>query len=382
MKHKVLASWLVLFSCTVLSAQDWQSVYGAGGALGIFKLWGGKADRSSLSYSGHIEGRYGISPYVMSSIEMGYGTFKPARFGTSTYADANSPFRTFIFPVDLTIRYTPLPANQVKPYALGELGLLFWDLARTGPKDGNVLTNGKLRWGKSFYGMETNALIGFGAGFEWQITDKIALDFQFRGLHLINSKKDNVGENDVNDKYYQFRFSSIYYLNKKKPQAQPQIVEEIKSVELKPEPAVAQPIETSPELQTPPKPVEQPVEPKIQMPEKGGAPLILKGVNFALGSAELTPEAQTILRQVAESLMEHPEVRVRIEGHTDNTGPETFNRWLSLRRAESVKRFLTEQGIAPNRMETVGKGPDFPIADNSTPEGQSLNRRIEFIRLE
>ena len=106
--------------------------------------------------------------------------------------------------------------------------------------------------------------------------------------------------------------------------------------------------------------------------------LVLEGVTFATGSANLTPDARNVLRTVANQLRVREDVRVRIVGHTDNTGNENNNRRLSKDRADSVKQFLVSNGIRANRLVTEGRGSSQPIADNSTEGGRTRNRRIEF----
>jgi OOP family OmpA-OmpF porin len=71
-------------------------------------------------------------------------------------------------------------------------------------------------------------------------------------------------------------------------------------------------------------------------------------------------------------------VRVVITGHTDNVGGQKFNQTLSLKRAQAVKNWLVKKGIASNRMRTVGRGENEPVASNKTEEGRLQNRRIEF----
>ena len=109
--------------------------------------------------------------------------------------------------------------------------------------------------------------------------------------------------------------------------------------------------------------------------------LVLEGVNFETSSAELTAEARTVLDRVAAALVGNPEVRVRVEGHTDASGARSFNVDLSQARAESVAAYLTQQGVAADRMEAVGYGPDEPVADNGTAEGRQQNRRVELERI-
>jgi OOP family OmpA-OmpF porin len=74
-------------------------------------------------------------------------------------------------------------------------------------------------------------------------------------------------------------------------------------------------------------------------------------------------------------------IRIRIEGHTDNVGSASFNQVLSEKRAMSVKNYLVERGIEPDRLYVDGFGASKPISDNSTQEGKALNRRVEFIIL-
>ncbi len=72
-------------------------------------------------------------------------------------------------------------------------------------------------------------------------------------------------------------------------------------------------------------------------------------------------------------------VDVNIEGHTDRTGPESYNLGLSQRRAEAVKNYLVRQGISAGRLYPVGKGEASPVASNDTRDGRYRNRRVEFI---
>ena len=110
--------------------------------------------------------------------------------------------------------------------------------------------------------------------------------------------------------------------------------------------------------------------------------LILEGVSFLSGSAQLTPESLGILSAVAESLTAWPEVRIEIRGHTDSTGSPEVNRDLSHRRALAVKDSFVHMGVDPSRMTAIGFGEDYPLADNGTPEGRRINRRVEVHRLD
>ena len=115
--------------------------------------------------------------------------------------------------------------------------------------------------------------------------------------------------------------------------------------------------------------------------EQAKKPLILEGVNFATGKADLTPESQAILNGVAESLVAHDDIKVQVGGHTDNTGSAAVNKRLSAARAESVRQYLISKGVAADRLTAAGFGPSKPIASNKTAAGRSQNRRVELTRV-
>jgi outer membrane protein OmpA-like peptidoglycan-associated protein len=102
---------------------------------------------------------------------------------------------------------------------------------------------------------------------------------------------------------------------------------------------------------------------------------------FETGSAVLLVTSQEELNKVFDLLLGSG-IQVRIEGHTDNVGSASFNQILSGKRAMSVKRYLIERGIEPERLLIAGFGSSKPIADNATMQGRALNRRVEFIIIE
>lgn len=111
-----------------------------------------------------------------------------------------------------------------------------------------------------------------------------------------------------------------------------------------------------------------------------GKAVVLEGVTFRTGSAEISASSEAILTLALNTLQQNPDITVEIQGHTDNTGSRKLNNTLSISRAESVKNWLVNRGVAPNRVTTRGYGPDRPIASNATADGRSRNRRIEFVR--
>jgi outer membrane protein OmpA-like peptidoglycan-associated protein len=105
-------------------------------------------------------------------------------------------------------------------------------------------------------------------------------------------------------------------------------------------------------------------------------------VKFPVDRAELSPEAKTRLMDFVQKLKgENKNVYLEIQGHTDNTGPKTVNLRLGEDRAEAVRRFMNEQGVALNRMSTISYGADNPVASNKTRAGRAQNRRVVVIVL-
>lgn len=105
---------------------------------------------------------------------------------------------------------------------------------------------------------------------------------------------------------------------------------------------------------------------------------IFDDVQFESGKNSLKAGSSESLDKVAQLLKENPDLKLEIQGHTDNTGNSAFNYRLSEKRANAVKAYLIESGIAVSRLSAKGYGPSKPIADNGTIEGRAKNRRVEF----
>lgn len=101
-------------------------------------------------------------------------------------------------------------------------------------------------------------------------------------------------------------------------------------------------------------------------------------VTFDFDSASLRADFFDVLDSVALVLEEFDQTVLVIDGHTDSTGSRSYNLELSERRAETVGRYLINQGVAQVRIDTYGYGPDHPVASNDTEEGRAANRRVEL----
>jgi outer membrane protein OmpA-like peptidoglycan-associated protein len=102
-------------------------------------------------------------------------------------------------------------------------------------------------------------------------------------------------------------------------------------------------------------------------------------VLFQTGKYALSSDAQLKLAKLSGIIQAHPGLNLAIEGYTDNTGTADFNMTLSQQRADTVRTFLITQGLSPDSISSKGLGEANPIADNSTPAGRKLNRRVEII---
>ena len=110
-----------------------------------------------------------------------------------------------------------------------------------------------------------------------------------------------------------------------------------------------------------------------------GIILSMSDILFAVNKADLKADLKTSLAKVAGILSVYQQFNVSIEGNTDNTGSEEHNMKLSQQRADNVKAFLVEQGIAAERLTAKGLGMTMPVADNSTKEGRQKNRRVDLV---
>ena len=105
----------------------------------------------------------------------------------------------------------------------------------------------------------------------------------------------------------------------------------------------------------------------------------LSGGAFITGQAVLSEKAEKILKKVANTLREYPDEKIVISGHADSTGAEDLNETLAYKRAQVAVDYLVKnEGIGKDRFIVKSFGSHSPIADNDTPEGRRMNRRVEI----
>jgi outer membrane protein OmpA-like peptidoglycan-associated protein len=126
-----------------------------------------------------------------------------------------------------------------------------------------------------------------------------------------------------------------------------------------------------------PKPQPEPAAASPRMPD--AAPTAIGfHINFAFDSAALPSAADGMIDRIAELMKEAPQIRLRVEGHTDATGSADYNEALSERRALSVAEYLVRHGIEPGRLIVIGKGMKEPLGEDRFAPG---NRRVQFVRI-
>jgi outer membrane protein OmpA-like peptidoglycan-associated protein len=111
---------------------------------------------------------------------------------------------------------------------------------------------------------------------------------------------------------------------------------------------------------------------------EGIAVSFASGLLYDFDSDLIKPTAAQNLKTLAASLDKYPNTDILIVGHTDATGPDSYNMGLSERRARSAMNYLVGEGVAPTRLRATGRGETEPIASNDTEAGQAQNRRVEI----
>jgi len=103
-------------------------------------------------------------------------------------------------------------------------------------------------------------------------------------------------------------------------------------------------------------------------------------INFDFGKSVIREESNPIIEQIVQMMKSNADLKIGVEGHTDNVGSPASNKTLSEARAKSVVSAIVGQGISADRLSPAGYGQEKPIADNNTEEGRAKNRRVELVR--
>ena len=109
---------------------------------------------------------------------------------------------------------------------------------------------------------------------------------------------------------------------------------------------------------------------------------IAQQIHFEFDKAKIRPESFPVLDAVVDIMQRNPELKLEVQGHTDNKGSAKYNSKLSKDRAASVMQYLVSHGTSPSRLNSYGYGFDKPIVPNDSPQNRALNRRVQFVRTE
>jgi len=225
-------------------------------------------------------------------------------------------------------------------------------------------------------------LFQVGAGVRWKIRENIALALTHRMSFTTTDELDsykwnsNNELNNVNDIYH---YTTIGINFTFKPKPKPVIIPPPPPIIIeKPEvPEVAEVIE----VDTVKEEVIEPIKPTVTIENEAVKDIVKKAfdnMEFETGKAIIQERSFSSLNELATLLIEQPNWKLRIIGHTDNVGAAATNLALSQKRAEAIQVYLAQKGIASNRFLVSWYGETQPIATNATPEGRQRNRRVEL----
>ena len=204
---------LTLALTSIAFGQSWDNAKGFGVTGSLNKFVGGAIDRAAVGNWAGLTLRYGVSPYIMLDLNGKYGSFKPSVVGSRYKKDADSPFRTFLFPINLQMKVAALKDGRFRPYAAVGAEMLLWDLRNVGGTGISFLEDQQFRWGRAIHdGLQKEVVLNGGLGLETFLTSHIALDLEGGfGFFINDESKDNVGVGDENDMYAEGRASLVFY---------------------------------------------------------------------------------------------------------------------------------------------------------------------------
>ncbi len=308
--------------CKNAWAQDRTDTVSFSPMIGGCLFEGDQRLKTSMVYGGALG--YNFDEHI--GIELGASFIDSGtRHGDSVDVD------TYFYHMDGLYHVTTPWSRAFQPYVAAGIGGMTFDYK------GKV--HGKDR-------SETAFAINYGGGLEYFIADNLALRGDIR--HVITT---NGGRNDL---ICTAGLTVLFGGKKTEPMAEA----------------------APPPPPPPPAPKKVAKAPAPPPPPKKAAVCIDLQVQFDFDRDDVKPEYHDDIKRVSDFLKENPTFRGTIEGGTDAVGTEDYNLALSLRRAESVKKYLVDNlGIDPARLSTVGYGKARPIATNLTEEGRQINRR-------
>lgn len=342
------------------------------GIRGGANLWLCDYNKYKVGDGGELMLRYGITDYFSAGLSAGYEDLKAFQDPLSTYPRLTDPYlKLRAIPISLAGYFHLAPNSSLNPYIFAGFGDMIY----------------QRRNGAGVYipsnSYTTTVNIPMGLGFEIPMSEKIYFSTVF-GYNVTDDNTDNI-KVDRLDSYGSVKIG----LNFRVGSSEPAQVAQETYIPKEPVTRVETVYVEKPIVQTKTDTlyitktveVEKPAAPPTDLSKvEKGQSMTLEGILFDKGSAKITKSSEAVLAGVVKTLADNPDIMVEIQGHTDNTGNETANMKLSARRADAVKAYLVQNGIAKDRLTAKGYGQTKPAASNDTPEGRAKNRRIQFLR--
>lgn len=323
-------------------------------------------------------------------------------------------YRTNMYPIDFRLTYSPVEFNTWKPYISAGFGYAYWTFKYTARERSPLRTD---------YDGYTR-LIPLTAGAEFKITQQLSFDLNFGYTHTstsgLNAYKSETGFLH-NDGAFNFGAGLVFAIN---PPAKQKDFDGISGCDLEtpkinPEQPV-KPVDGGEVTNSPSDtsktvtdeagkinvaevkvitdtPVKDNVVEKAPACQSTGCQskvcqstvkpeedevFDMEVIQFATNSSAITTRSESILKKNLDYLLKHPEVKIQVNGHTDNTGQLAYNMTLSEKRAAAVKNWLVKKGIQAERISIKYFGPKEPLVPNNIAERRYKNRRAEVKRID
>ncbi len=368
MKIKKIVSVLFVFILfqTICLAQLAESSWGLGFGASYPRLISTTNTASDVNYGGYFSLQRNFSEHTALRLMSKYSHLE---------SEGGTPLKTAktdAFWGGFDMLYYFVPCESVSPFLTAGIGANFMQLKEkiTPALKDDYLT----------------IQINFGLGVEWSLGEywkiKSELGYHTLGNNTIDGSSGTgagglLGSNT--DSFMSFDLGFFAYFGKGEPSKLCQLYSGIRVDEV-PGTVDYGKIENIVKKYIPQEVVKEVVVEKptyIEPPEKEER-WILVGVSFDFNSAELKQESYPALLHAVQVLLNNPEMKVEIQGHTDNVGTEKQNLAVSQARAESVRNYLIARNVNPDRLIAKGYGESQPIGENKTSAGRAMNRRIEF----
>ena len=314
------------------------------------------------NYGGFLSLQRNFSEHVALRLKAGYSHLESNwESGVGTQLEETNAITG-----DLDFLYYLVPCESISPYVFGGVG-------------------GNYRMLTNYFSttLDENAIVmqfNVGAGLEWCLDEDWKLITEFGYHQTGNSTFDGAviaGEQSGSDSYIGLNLGLLYFLDKGEPSKYCQLYTGITQDQK--DMTDYNKIEDMIKAHIPKEVTKEIVVERAPKATAVSEKWVLVGNNFEFNSSHLTAESYPMLYDAAKAMLKNPDMKVTIEGHTDNIGSESYNQKLSERRANTVKNYLTSKGIAESRITVTGKGESDPVSDNATADGRAMNRRVEFI---